>query len=697
MSIDNPELFNPLKVGGNFAEDGKNLKPIFGRVGSKLSSIKDIISIIPPHTTYVEPFIGGASIFWNKDPATKSVINDLDKEFVDGYKILKQIPITTDLTYIDNIPLKELQLKVDSINDKSSLADRLLKVYKKSKGTFNQKSIGKLYKNVPIEPVIKHLQEYKKLLKKTTILNQDYLTVIKKYDSPTTFFFLDPPYEKKGKTLYNNYAINYEEMNNVLKNLKGKFLLTINDSKYISDIFKGFNQKKMNTSNIGNSPFFNSKERKELFISNYNMKKGGSVETDRFDENGIVSLPEFRSVKINLPTYMYKIQPYIKGKPPPYRYKLVIPITSSRNISSRKKETSLIINQKPISNPTFDIENSIEGGVEPRLDEFSPADRRKIQTYYNKVKENERLNPNQVDKDDYEIIPRGRPLPCEGANNRKAEPKKSKNLVKEVKHLTKEPKKLTKESSFLENLQEQLKDKPKQTNKLEVVARREDIYGRELTEQRKDKTYRINIGKERNVKIISIEKYNEDEDNEPLYLLNDIDDNLYISESNFELKDRPYKYTAEITGDEITLTGVLVYDEDEDDEDEVGWIYINSNDLPSLSEMFYREGALKLQKELLYVGEEEKKEGKGLLSKNKILSNNKKMGNPWIEYVKSYAAKNGMSYRDALRCPKCKAGYKKGGKVGMGVVDEIGNQDLLAEMYNDSELGANAGKKYISL
>ena len=89
-----------------------------------------------------------------------------------------------------------------------------------------------------------------------------------------------------------------------------------------------------------------------------------------------------------------------------------------------------------------------------------------------------------------------------------------------------------------------------------------------------------------------------------------------------------------------------------------------------------------------------KKSGKGL--ENIILSNSK-MANSWIEYVKSFCAKNGMSYRDALRCPKCKAGYKKGGKVGMGVVDEIGNQDLLAEMYNDSELGANAGKKYISL
>lgn len=402
----------------------------------------------------------------------------------------------------------------------------------------------------------------------------------------------------------------------------------------------------------------------EEFKQQYSVKSGGSIETDKFDERGIVSLPEFRSVNINLPTYMYKRLPDIKGKPPAYRYRLVIPITSSRNLSSRKKETSLNINQKPVSKPIVDI---IENENQPNLEEFSPADRRKIQTYYNKVKENERLNPNEVDKDDYEIIPRGRPLPCEGANNRKAEPKKSKNLEKEVKNLGKEPKKLTKESSFLEN----------------------------LTEQLKDKTYRMDIGKERNVKFISIENYNEDEDNEPLYLLNDIDDKLYISESNFQLNDKPYKYTAKITGDEITLDGVLVYDED--DEDEEGWVYVNSNDLSLLRQMFKREGAAKIQKELLYVGEEEKKEGKGLLSKNKILSNNNRMGNPWIEYVKSYASKNGMSYRDALRCPKCKAGYKKGGKVGMGVVDEIGNQDLLAEMYNDSELGANAGKKYISL
>ena len=92
----------------------------------------------------------------------------------------------------------------------------------------------------------------------------------------------------------------------------------------------------------------------------------------------------------------------------------------------------------------------------------------------------------------------------------------------------------------------------------------------------------------------------------------------------------------------------------------------------------------------------------GLGIKNNISINNKSMANNWISYVKEYAAKNGMSYRDALRDPKCKAGYKKGGAVikkGRGVIDEseFADQALLGVAYNDSELGANAGRKFISL
>ena len=455
---------------------------------------------------------------------------------------------------------------------------------------------------------------------------------MKKLARETTLYCLYGDFKRKPTDFWNNFpnglGLDQETKQCPGKTIRVEDLKTIEErysmpSKLIKHFLEEFKKQYSHPLEKGN-PKERMTKRLAMPLERVEVSIGGSIETDKFDERGIVSLPEFRSVNINLPTYMYKRLPDIKGKPPAYRYRLVIPITSSRNLSSRKKETSLNINQKPVSKPIVDI---IESEIEPNLNEFSPADRLKIQTYYNKVKQNERLNPNEVDKDDYEIIPRGRPLPCEGANNRKAEPKKrkkieliikeepkkSKNLSKEVKILSKEPKNLGKEGSFLENLQEQLKEEPilsddeRREREFKKFKRREEI----IAEQNKKRKVR---------------------------------------EKLLDMKRR-------------------------------------------LDKLPEGEKKTKLQIEF-----DNLKEGKGLLSKNKILSNNnKKMTNPWIAYVKSYAAKNGMSYRDALRCPKCKAGYKKGGKVGMGVVDEIGNQDLLAEMYNDSELGANAGKKYISL
>lgn len=55
------------------------------------------------------------------------------------------------------------------------------------------------------------------------------------------------------------------------------------------------------------------------------------------------------------------------------------------------------------------------------------------------------------------------------------------------------------------------------------------------------------------------------------------------------------------------------------------------------------------------------------LTKNKDLENNNISNinmNPWIEHVKAYASKNGISYRDSLRCSNCKENYKKGSGTG---------------------------------
>ena len=65
--------------------------------------------------------------------------------------------------------------------------------------------------------------------------------------------------------------MDYEEMNKVLQNLKGMFLLTINDSPNIRKIFKGFILKPVFVES--HSKFLiGGKDRKKLFIMNYSLQ-----------------------------------------------------------------------------------------------------------------------------------------------------------------------------------------------------------------------------------------------------------------------------------------------------------------------------------------------------------------------------------------------------------------------------------------
>ena len=93
------------------------------------------------------------------------------------------------------------------------------------------------------------------------------IRIINKYDSPTTLFFLDPPYEK-SKGLYEEYKFDYNELNDVLKRVKGYFILTLNDSKNIRNIFKDFIIKGITVGKKSNAGF-GQNDRKEVIIMNY--------------------------------------------------------------------------------------------------------------------------------------------------------------------------------------------------------------------------------------------------------------------------------------------------------------------------------------------------------------------------------------------------------------------------------------------
>lgn len=64
-------------------------KPIIPWMGGKRRLAKHLLPLFPEHKTYVEAFAGGAALFFMKDPSKVEVINDLNGELVNLYRILK--------------------------------------------------------------------------------------------------------------------------------------------------------------------------------------------------------------------------------------------------------------------------------------------------------------------------------------------------------------------------------------------------------------------------------------------------------------------------------------------------------------------------------------------------------------------------------------------------------------------------------
>lgn len=248
-------------------------KAVLARTGRKRAIADKIVARAPSSfTTYVEPFIGSGDVYYAMDlkPGTKAVINDLDRQVYKAHKLLKKIKSIPD-PYAYDMSDTELQAFVNKKH--SSPVAQLVKILTRFSGAFagsiaDENKDAKIFKFAVPSTKLKRVEGISEYMRNTTVLNQDYKTVIKRYDSPSTFFYLDPPYASTAGEVYDKDSINYEELANVLKGVKGKFLLSINDSAEMRKLFNSFNLTsitvKQKNTNIGSSA-----TRKELFIQNY--------------------------------------------------------------------------------------------------------------------------------------------------------------------------------------------------------------------------------------------------------------------------------------------------------------------------------------------------------------------------------------------------------------------------------------------
>ena len=250
------------------------MRPILARVGGKYILKEIIINRIPNHDIYIEPFLGSGAIFFNKEKARISILNDIDKLTYETFLYLKTVDPDEEFEPCNAV--KE-EMEYYANNKKlDSVINRLYRNLLIHQSTFCSRALGRkidgkylLYpsKGCPDLKIKTRLKKSQEKLKDTLILNEDYKYILKKFDGKNSFFYLDPPYEN-CKRLYENEKFNFEELRDVLKEVKGKFLLSINSSEYIKELFKEFFIEEIDAKSYGTYTI-GKKDRKELLISNY--------------------------------------------------------------------------------------------------------------------------------------------------------------------------------------------------------------------------------------------------------------------------------------------------------------------------------------------------------------------------------------------------------------------------------------------
>lgn len=66
--------------------------PLLKYPGAKWRLTDWIISLMPPHKSYLEPFFGSGAVFFRKPPSPIETINDLDGEIVNLFRVVRDQP-----------------------------------------------------------------------------------------------------------------------------------------------------------------------------------------------------------------------------------------------------------------------------------------------------------------------------------------------------------------------------------------------------------------------------------------------------------------------------------------------------------------------------------------------------------------------------------------------------------------------------
>ncbi|MEI1140720.1 DNA adenine methylase, partial [Pseudomonas aeruginosa] len=208
-----------------------------------------IFQLFPRHSCYVEPFAGGAALFFLRPvPAEVEVLNDVNGDLVNLYRVvqhhLEEFVRQFKWALSSRQVFKWLQeTRVETLTD----IQRAARFYYLQQSAFGGRVDCQSYGTATTQPPGLNLLRIEEALSaahlrlsNTYIEHLTWQDCLKRYDREHTLFYMDPPYwETEGYGVPFGFE-QYLEMAEMLKRLKGKAIISLNDHPDIRRCFADY-------------------------------------------------------------------------------------------------------------------------------------------------------------------------------------------------------------------------------------------------------------------------------------------------------------------------------------------------------------------------------------------------------------------------------------------------------------------------
>lgn len=255
-----------------------------------------IVSCIPAHRAYVEPCCGAAWVFWVKprEWSASEILNDTDGDLINFYYQLHRHGrrLAAEVGAMPHGRALFLRMRGSHPTSRFGRAVRFWYLNRVTFGalrcrkpSFGVKCQGRGYV-LPVK-TLTDLDRTIERLRGVIFESLDMEHLIRLYDRPTTFFYVDPPYvDVKGLYACEFSDEDHQRLAGALLRAKGTWLLSYNNHANVRRLYRGKHLRQITARYTGCSPQA-CKTVRELLISNRPLRRV-KVEYGR----GCLSRPE---------------------------------------------------------------------------------------------------------------------------------------------------------------------------------------------------------------------------------------------------------------------------------------------------------------------------------------------------------------------------------------------------------------------